>query len=143
MKMPDLEMEEAKFAMAPMIDMVFLLLVFFMCASHLSTQRTLPIDIPTASKGVVPKERPDRWIVNIDKAGGLFSGNVAVTAEELRNAIAAARKQDPNLKVYLRADAESRHEKVKKVMAAMAEAGIDDFIFGVYTPSGASAGGMP
>ena len=139
MKMPNLNTEEAKFAMAPMIDMVFLLLVFFMCASHLSTQRSLPIEIPTASKGVVPKDRPDRWIVNITPDGAIYSGNTPVTLDELRNAIAAERKADPNLKVYLRADANARHKEVKKVMAAMAEAGIDDFIFGVYTPSGSAA----
>jgi biopolymer transport protein ExbD len=140
MKLPNLEVEEAKFAMAPMIDMVFLLLVFFMCASHLSTQTSLPIDIPLASKGVVPKERPDRWVVNITKDGGIFSGDQPMEVDALRNAIAAARKEDPNLKVYLRADQDSTHKQVKKVMAAMAEAGIDDFIFAVYTPN---AGEVP
>ncbi|MFO7534328.1 MAG: biopolymer transporter ExbD [Kiritimatiellia bacterium] len=139
MKMPNLEMEEAKFAMAPMIDMVFLLLVFFMCASHLSTARTLPIDIPTASRGVVPKDRPDRWIVNITKDGAVFSGDQPMEVDALRNAIAAARKTDPNLKVYLRADADARHKSVRKVMAAMAEAGVDDFIFGVYSPDAQEA----
>jgi biopolymer transport protein ExbD len=143
MKMPNLEMEEAKFAMAPMIDMVFLLLVFFMCASHLSTQTSLPVDIPFASKGVVPKDRPDRWVVNIMADGSVFSGNTPMAVDELRNAIAAARKADPNLKVYLRADANALHKQVRKVMGAMAEAGVDDFIFGVYTPNGAPEGAAP
>jgi biopolymer transport protein ExbD len=139
MKMPNLEMEEAKFAMAPMIDMVFLLLVFFMCASHMSTQTSLPVNIPFASKGVVPKDRPDRWVVNITADGSVFSGSTPIELADLRNAIAAARKADPNLKVYLRADANALHKEVRKVMGAMAEAGIDDFIFGVYAPEGGTA----
>ena len=49
--------------------------------------------------------------------------------------VAARAKEDPSLKVYLRADANASHKHVKKVMAAMAEVGVDDFIFGVYTPS--------
>ncbi len=141
MKMPNLDMEEAKFAMAPMIDMVFLLLVFFMCASHLSTQTSLRLEIPVASHGVVPKDRPDRWVVNITADGVIYSGMSPVSIEELRNLVAAERKTDPNLKVYLRADANAMHKDVKKVMGAMAEAGVDDFIFGVYTPSASESGG--
>jgi biopolymer transport protein ExbD len=114
-----------------------------MCASHLSTQTSLPVDIPFASKGVVPKDRPDRWVVNIMADGSVFSGNTPMAVDELRNAIAAARKADPNLKVYLRADANALHKQVRKVMGAMAEAGVDDFIFGVYTPNGAPEGAAP
>jgi biopolymer transport protein ExbD len=140
MKMPINDDEEAKFAMAPMIDMVFLLLVFFMCASHLSTQTSLRLDIPIASKGVVPKDRPDRWVVNIMADGAIFSGMTPITLEELRNTVTAERKANPALKVYLRADAMAKHKEVRKVMGAMAEAGVDDFIFGVYMPTGAKGG---
>ena len=135
MRPPHQEPEEAKFAMAPMIDMVFLLLVFFMCASHLSQSERLTLEIPTASKGVIPKERPDRWVVNIDTNGTVYSGPKAVSIDELRSQLAARVKENPNTKVYIRADGEARHREVKKVMAAMAEAGIDDLIFGVYTPT--------
>jgi biopolymer transport protein ExbD len=140
MKMPINEDEEAKFAMAPMIDMVFLLLVFFMCASHLSTQTSLRLDIPFASKGVVPKDRPDRWVVNIMVDGAVYSGMTPITLEELRSTITAERKANPSLKVYLRADAKAKHKEVRKVMGAMAEAGVDDFIFGVYTPTAMKEG---
>ena len=141
MRMPAETPEEAKFAMAPMIDMVFLLLVFFMCASHLSSRRSLKLDMPIASKGVIPKDRPDRWVVNITEDGTVYSGTARVEVEALRDAIIEARKATPDLKVYLRADANATHKQVKKVMTAMAEAGIDDFIFGVYTPSASTGGG--
>ena len=136
MRMTIQDREEARFAMAPMIDMVFLLLVFFMCASHLSHRRTLPLDMPTASSGVVPEDRPDRWIVNITEDGAIHSGTTPIEADALRALVAERRARDPNLKVYLRADADCEHRQVKRVMKSMAEAGIDQFIFGVYTPSG-------
>ena len=41
--------------------------------------------------------------------------------------------------LQLRADADARHREIKRVMSAMAEAGIDDFIFGVFTPGGGEA----
>lgn len=139
MKLPLEAPEEAKFAMAPMIDMVFLLLVFFMCASHMSTHKSLPLEMPLAAKGVVPKERPDRWVVNVIQDGSVYSGTDPIEIPALQAAITEARRATPDLKVYLRADANAEHRKVKRVMAAMAEAGIDDFIFGVYTPSSSEA----
>ena len=128
------EREEARFAMAPMIDMVFLLLVFFMCASHLTREQNIPIDIPTADSGVVPEQRPERWTVNINREGELFSGNIPVGIGELQDLLRERLASNPNENVYLRADALTRHEEVKKVMSAMAEVGVDKFIFGVYTP---------
>ena len=129
------EKEEAEFAMAPMIDMVFLLLVFFMCASHLTREQKLPLEIPVADKGVVPKERPERWTVNITKEGDVYSGNTLVNIEELQSLLKERLAANPNESIYLRADMDTRHEEIKKVMSAMAELGVDNFIFGVYKPS--------
>ena len=143
MRMPTNDQEDAKFSMAPMIDMVFLLLVFFMTASHLSSSTRMKMDIPTASHGVVPRDRPDRWIVNITREGHLFSGDVPVTVDELKAVVAERVAADPNTKVYLRADSDTEHKEIKDVMSAMAEAGIDSFIFGVYVPTASEPGGAP
>jgi len=130
------EEEDVEFQMAPMIDMVFLLLVFFMCASHLSQSKNIPLDMPEAAKGVVPKDRPDRWTVNITTDGTIYTGMDETTIDLLKAEVTAKLKETPDLKVYLRADGAAPHKEVKKVMRAMAEVGIDDFIFGVYTPQG-------
>jgi biopolymer transport protein ExbD len=124
--------EEPGIQMAPMIDMVFLLLVFFMCSSHINRVQNKKLDIPVAFKANIPKDRPNRWILNIERDGRLFQGNMSVTIEEAKNNVALALKQDPDLKIYLRADKMAPHKEVKKVMGVMAEAGIADFIFGVY-----------
>jgi biopolymer transport protein ExbD len=135
------EPEEAKFAMAPMIDMVFLLLVFFMCASHLNSLKNLEIEIPKATKGVIPKDRPDRWVVNIKKDGSVYSGDQPVTIEQLKGLVTARLKEKADTKVYVRADASAQHRQVKNVMNAMAQAGVDDFIFGVFGEK--AEGGAP
>jgi len=44
--------ENPKFNMAPMIDMVFLLLVFFMCASKISRSQKMTMKIPEAIRGL-------------------------------------------------------------------------------------------
>ncbi len=126
--------EEAKFQMAPMIDMVFLLLVFFMCASSISQNRAKQLELPVATKGVVPKDRPDRWTVNILADGSLFSGERPTTIEELKAEVQERLREVPHTKVYVRADANVEHRHVKKVLNAMASIGVDDFIFAVFAP---------
>lgn len=135
MKIDLLDNEEAQFQMAPMIDMVFLLLVFFMCASHLCQTQNIKLDIPEATKAVVPKDRPDRWTVNIKENGDLFEGDKPVDIEALKEHVKAKVATNPKLKIYLRADQHTTYKKVKKVMNAMAAVGISDFIFGVYIPT--------
>jgi biopolymer transport protein ExbD len=134
------EKEQTKVQMAPMIDMVFLLIIFFMTASHLSANKSKDLDIPVASHGVVPRDRPDRWTVNIMADGTIFSGQAPVTADELKTMVIERRKSEPDIKVYLRADKMTPHKKVKSVMSAMAEAGVGDFIFGVFSPGGEGGG---
>ena len=87
MNIPVDNSDDAKFVMAPMIDMVFLLLVFFMCASQLSQTQSLPMEIPTATKAVVPTERPDRFVVNIDKDGNLYGCSVPVELADLKTMV--------------------------------------------------------
>lgn len=140
MRMPIEQQEETKLQMAPMIDMVFLLIIFFMTASHLSSQKNMDLDIPDARSGTVPKERPDRWTVNILRDGSVFSGQQPVTLDELRARVAARVQADPGVKVYLRADKLTPHRQVRLVMNAMAEAGVGDFIFGVFSPAEARGG---
>ncbi len=130
------EKEETKVQMAPMIDMVFLLIIFFMTASHLSANKSKDLDIPVATHGVVPRDRPDRWTVNIMADGSIFSGQTPVTVDELKGMVSERREREPDLKVYLRADKQTPHKDVKSVMSAMAEAGVGDFIFGVFAPGG-------
>lgn len=136
MRMPE-GPDETKLQMGPMIDMVFLLIIFFMTASHMSSSKNMDnIAMPDASHGKVPKERPDRWTVNVRSDGAVFSGQTEVTLDELRQMVAARAKADPAMKVYLRADKTTPHKTVRQVMNAMAEAGVGDFIFGVMSDEG-------
>jgi biopolymer transport protein ExbD len=45
------------------------------------------------------------------------------------------KESNPAIKIYLRADQETEHRHVRKVMNAMGESGVDDFIFGAFIPS--------
>ena len=129
------QQDDAKFAMAPMIDMVFLLLVFFMCASKMSQDQSVELEIPDASHAVVPKERPDRFIVNVRQNGDLLCGSRPVASvEEAADIVGAAYEANPELKVYVRADKDTEHKHVREVVRSLASRGIDDYIFGAFIP---------
>ena len=141
MKLHNIREDPVNFNMAPMIDMVFQLLIFFMVESHFSTMQNVDLQIPTAEHAVVPKERPDRLVINIQKDGTMFCGNeLTPTVDDLKSRVAreiAERKQlnlGEELKIYLRADKDTPHVHVRKVMNAMGELGIPDFIFGAFKP---------
>ncbi len=134
MRMPE-EKEETKLQMSSMIDMVFLLIIFFMTASHMNTMKNEDLDIPSATHANIPKERSERWTVNVRVDGTVLSGSQPVTLDELRSMVASRVQVEPDLKVYLRADKKTPHKTVRQVMNAMAEAGVGDFIFGVFSPN--------
>lgn len=122
--------------MAPMIDMVFLLLIFFMVASHLTAMERIPVSLPVADKAKVPEEARDRQLITVTaEANGeaaYFMNLQKVDIKELSAAIAQQQAKDENVRIYLRADRQVRHKYIKAVMEACAEAGIADIIFGTF-----------
>jgi biopolymer transport protein ExbD len=57
---------EEGFQMAPMIDMVFLLLVFFMCVSSMAqADKAIPLELPESEASKVPKDLSDRGTLSM------------------------------------------------------------------------------
>lgn len=124
--------------MAPMIDMVFLLLIFFMVSSHLTALERIPVPLPVADKATVPEEARDRQLVTIravDDSGEdaeIFMNLQVVSLEQFAVAIGNLFESEENMQVYLRADRRVRHKHIKAVMQACAEVGVVDIIFGTF-----------
>lgn len=122
--------------MAPMIDMVFLLLIFFMVASHLTALERVPVSLPVADQAKVPEEAGGRQMITVTAEE---NGRVAyymnlqkMDIKALSAEIARQQQADASVRIYLRADRQVRHRYIKAVMDACAEAGIADIIFGAY-----------
>ena len=124
--------------MAPMIDMVFLLLIFFMVASQLTTMERIPVRLPVASKAVVPEEARGRQLITIraeddaHETATIYMNLQAVDIQRFSTAIAEMHEENEKLQVYLRADRFVRHRYIKEVMTACADVGIVDIIFGTF-----------
>jgi len=133
-----LEGGEDEINMAPMIDMVFLLLIFFMVASHMSKMDRTPVELPVADKSKVAKNAKDRQIITIrskDQTGEeveIVMNLRPVEVDEIAPVVAKLLAEDENTEVYLRADRYAKHKHVKEVMAACAEGGVANVIFGTF-----------
>ena len=125
------EEEEIAFQMAPMIDVVFQLIIFFMCVTTLSKLVVAEdIRLPLAEysrekKGIV------EVVVNVYPDGTISILPYEYQVEELPSFFESA-KVDGQLKVYIRGDKNTDFKEIVKVMDACAQADIWDVSFATY-----------
>jgi biopolymer transport protein ExbD len=115
--------------LTPMIDIVFLLIVFFMTVASLLTQQKIEVTIPVAEAAIIPEEQTGRFIISIDESGQIFAGITAVSEQELPAVIQQNIPLFDNFRVLVRADANARHQRVRAVLDACAAVGALDVIF--------------
>ncbi len=119
--------------MAPMIDMVFLLLVFFMCVSTLAqAERQIALELPESEQSQVPDHLAGRGIVSIDAEGGIYLGATAVDRAVLISSLRQSLREQPELTVQVRADRQTLYESIKPVLKACAEAGAFEIIYATH-----------
>ena len=145
---------EASVDMTPMIDCVFLLLIFFMvCATMSKVDQTPEVVLPIAPKAAIPDDLRGRGVVNIVPLGTpvgdgattedkpfIIAGQV-VDEPGLVSAIAERLKTEPNLRLYMRVDKNAEFKTVKCAIRACANAGVFDIIFGAFQSESAGGGG--
>lgn len=110
---------EATFAMSSMTDLIFLLLLFFVMASTMSSPNDIKINLPqarakTATKQVVAK-------VSIDNLGNYFVAlgrqkPVAIMPEDLEAYLAGIQEQDSTMYIALHADEDIPYKEVVHVL---------------------------
>jgi len=115
--------------MTSMIDIVFLLMIFFLVASKLDEDdRSLPVVLPQASAAKPLTTRPKEFVVNIDREGHFYAGARPVQLAELRDLLVQSSADNPERQtVILRADEDTAHRFVVAAMDACVQAGIDDY----------------
>jgi len=123
---------EVSFQITPMIDMTFLLLIFFMVTQKITEQQiNVPIKLPVAISAVAPS-KVERDIINIDGEGNYYIGDRLATKEEVMTHLRIKFKDFPPLQIYLRADKNTPAKRIREFMDMAAEAGAIDVIFGTY-----------
>jgi len=110
--------------MIPLIDVVFLLLVFFIYSMFSMTiHRGLPVNLPTASTATVDKKT--FITITLQRDGRLFLEDREMNMHTLPASLIEQRKKNPQVQVYLRADREVSYQRAVEVMDLVRSAGIN------------------
>ena len=123
---------EIGFQMAPMIDITFLLLIFFMLVAKQTQSQFKAIENPVAEHATIAQQVSDRGIITIDVDETIYMGAYPATLEEITEMVKERIEKNPKFQVQLRIDARVRHEEVRNILKACADGGALDIIFSTY-----------
>jgi biopolymer transport protein ExbD len=121
------EFGEPEFSMAPLIDIVFQLLIFFMVATTTERavkERELGVDLPTAQSAVDPEPVPDELVISLFRDGRVSLDGREIARAELPGVLGDAARRNAELPVTIRGDRLVHHEDVVAVMDACGLAGL-------------------
>lgn len=94
--------QEIRLKITPLIDMVFLLLVFFLLTSSFVLQEGIKIDLPSAKSSEIQQEK--EIVISITKDNEIYLNQRQVDLETLSQGLVEIIKEDPNKPVVIRAD---------------------------------------
>ena len=144
--------EEVTINLTPLIDIVFLLLIFFMVSTTFSKESQLRIRLPDASLDAEVEQRPSRLVVAITASGDysirgpnestghhLLSRERSVLAQAMAKAKAKAKvaQGTDDLVVVIRADRKTPHEAVVRAMDVARKLGLVRITFSTQNPRNA------
>lgn len=131
--------EELSIDMSPMIDMVFLLLIFFLVnATMIIVKQDPNVDPPVAKNSVKAEEGKGRIVINVYEDGDLFSEEgERLESDEAVFDLVKSQKEDVlalgyEPKLHLRGDREAVFKHSRRVIRISAEAGVDQVMFATY-----------
>ena len=123
---PYKEKEPFKLDLIPMINVVFLLLIFFMLTSTTPTQQTTKIELPNAK--TAEKSNKQYLIMTIDSNGSIQLDGKVVAVEDLPAYLEKKISQKKNTVISIHADKAIEFELFGKVIGIAKQAGAEDFM---------------
>ncbi len=118
--------QEITVNLTPLIDVVFLLLIFFMVSTSFTRETQIKLELPKAS--VEPLDtKPETLEISIDKEGRYFvngKGLVNESLETLKAAIKPSVDANQNVPVIISADANTPYQSVVTAMDATSQLGV-------------------
>jgi len=113
--------------LTPLIDMVFLLLAFFLVATTFrQEEREMQIALPFASSSAPISALLREMIINVDAAGGIIVGGRRVDEVELKRMVTDAVAVNPEQKVTVRGDRDAVYAHVVRVLDVCKAGGIQE-----------------
>jgi biopolymer transport protein ExbD len=127
--------EPAAFQLAPMIDIVFLLLIFFIVTWQFSrSEMDLKVKVPTSTEGQDPRRNFREIIVNVRESGEMVVDGEVLTKKQVLSKLAAISRVDKNQPVRLRGDGVASWQTMVGVIDIVERAGIWNISFATQRP---------
>ena len=120
-----------------LIDVVFLLLIFFMVSTTFQRESQIRVELPQANAEELPDSPPRFLDITVDREGRFYVNQEEVVnteVETLKQAIRKAAMQESDLPVIINADAQTPHQAVIKVMDAASQLGYLRMTFAARLP---------
>ena len=121
---------ESTINLTPLIDIVFLLIIFFMVGTRFSElneiERSIPLQVPAVSNAKALSSAPRKRVINVLETGEIVLDDQTVSVEQLKQELKSTQQQYQQLGVVVRGDANALHQHVAQVMAVCREANISD-----------------
>jgi len=135
MKPPEhLKPKVGRLNLTPMVDVVFLLIIFFIVSNNMIQQdQAIAVDLPKAETGILPKEQQTkRLTVTVSIQGTVYVGTEVVDWERLRRIMSEARKDwGEEAELQIRTDKNIHFGVVNPILRMAAESGISRVAFAV------------
>jgi len=113
--------------MTPLIDMVFLLLVFFLVATTFhQTEREMQIALPEAAFTGPISTALREIIINVDADGSIIVSGRTIEPDDLRAIVEQAVEANPDQKVTLRGDRDTAYANIVRVLDICKGAGVQE-----------------
>ncbi|MCH5377475.1 MAG: biopolymer transporter ExbD [Planctomycetes bacterium] len=122
--------------MTPMIDIVFLLIIFFMVGTKfVEMERKIAVKVPAVQNVETLTPAPQKRVINVYRDGQISLDRQPVTLEQLAAELAAGRQEYADLGVIVRGDAEGAFQNVATVLNTCRRAGIAEMGISVRVAS--------
>ena len=135
MKLPDASNRTtASTNMTPMIDVVFLLIIFFLVSSHLAQRETrMPLDLPVAATHRAATSPEHRMTINVDASGQWQAGSMVIDSDRLPTLLGDhVANHGATAGVRIRTDRSVAYGIIEPLLRQVAQSGITDIAFAVH-----------
>ena len=111
--------------LTPMIDVVFLLIIFFLVGTKFyELEREISVRLPETSDARPLTKPPQEVIINVSRDGTITVNRAELSVASLVSVLRSARTRYPDQAVLVRGDRESKHQMIVTVLGACVRAGI-------------------
>jgi len=129
--------EQPVLNLTPMIDVVFLLIIFFMVGTKFAEEeRNLELKLPAVGQAGMSTVTPHKKVIHVFRDGSISLDGQLTTVPELVDLLRLEQSQSRLAGVTVRGDAEGSFQNVASVLAACRTAGIEDMALSVKVDGG-------